>query len=813
MRNLFFSKLRLGTQLNISFALVLIVPMVLVSIYSSVYFNRQIKVEAVGKIRSDLKLAGIIYQNALMEIEAFASNYAQKRAVVLLLNLDIANDPVLANKIGKDLELSAQQDSLDMVTIVDPSSKVLVRSRLPKTLNDIFSKEKLIEKAMQGQPFSVTEVLSAKELEESLSHQQILESQVQGAALSMTGVSPIFDRQGDKIIAVIIARRILDKDQELIGRISTELTGNVGLYRNTHLVASKTTDAKPLKDVAVKTIQKVLDSNANVHQAYFSQGGSISMFSPIQDINGTAIGALMVQAGVGSYLQTRNNNITILAVILLAGFILAAIIKSIITYRIIIPIRKLKDGAENLSSQRQEAGGIFKLEVIGDNEIAELTKSFNKMAEELHLFDKKIAGYHNQLEERVLEVDSFNKRLEHEVFERTEELNIKNLDLSKAHGAIKESEKRFRILSDASFEGIVIHEKGVILDANHTFASMHGYELDEVIGMSALSLLTPDCGPIVMQNINSNYEKAYEIECIRKDGTQFSAEVHGKPIPYANKQCRVSAIRDITERKNCEKEREKLLKELHSAELQAEREVLKVKAMAQSKLASLGQLATGVAHEINQPLSFIKVIFECIGRDLSKDELNIGELEEDCTESLKQINRITRIIDHLRSFGRDGRVSFEDVNLQQILDHSMILLAYRLKIKGIKVVQNISNDLPLVSGDVVKLEQVFINLIQNSMDACEDKKGGSIEISLFAEGEKVKARFSDTGIGIDEDAIEKVFEPFFTTKEVGKGTGLGLSVVYGIIQEHGGEIEYVPGETGCCFLVTLPSSKLQRLKH
>jgi len=233
------------------------------------------------------------------------------------------------------------------------------------------------------------------------------------------------------------------------------------------------------------------------------------------------------------------------------------------------------------------------------------------------------------------------------------------------------------------------------------------------------------------------------------------------------------------------------------------RREIEIKAMEQSKLAYLGQIATGIAHEINQPLSYIKCMVETTLEDYKDKKLDLDELNKDCRYSLKQINRITKIIDHLRTFGRDDALVFENISLEKILDNTMILMAQRLKLRNVELIQDINENLPIVWGSALKLEQVFINLFQNSLDALEGIKNGIITVSIYPESDNVKIRVTDNGRGIPEKIINKVFEPFFTTKDVGKGTGLGLSIVYGIIQEHNGAIEYLPEKQGSTILISL----------
>lgn len=263
---------------------------------------------------------------------------------------------------------------------------------------------------------------------------------------------------------------------------------------------------------------------------------------------------------------------------------------------------------------------------------------------------------------------------------------------------------------------------------------------------------------------------------------------------------------NITDRKRAEAEKENLTKELHKVEYQIEREKLQNKVLAQSKLASLGQLATGVAHEINQPLTFIQLTLENRLFELKRKQVSLSQLENDSKELLNQVDKITKIIEHLRIFGRDENVPFDSVDLNTVVKNTLILLNQRMKAKHINFNQNIQDNLPTIIGNVIQLEQVLINLFQNSIDALKDKKEKKISLSIFFEKGEVKIKVTDNAGGIPVRFQERIFEPFFTTKGPGEGTGIGLSIVYGIVKEHKGDIVYVPVTDGSSFLITLPPS-------
>lgn len=212
------------------------------------------------------------------------------------------------------------------------------------------------------------------------------------------------------------------------------------------------------------------------------------------------------------------------------------------------------------------------------------------------------------------------------------------------------------------------------------------------------------------------------------------------------------------------------------------------------KISALGELAAGVAHELNQPLNVTKIICQSILRDIEKDRFDKEDVKGDLPEIVSQMNKMAEIIDHMRIFSRRtvGMLR-ETVELNIIIENALKFTGQQLQDYNISLIKELSSPLPVIIGDPVRLEQVFLNLITNARDSVEScrKEDGRIEIRSYKVdgGKEVAIEVKDNGKGISEDVKEKIFQPFFTTKEVGKGTGLGLSVASKIIEEHKGRIE------------------------
>jgi C4-dicarboxylate-specific signal transduction histidine kinase len=223
------------------------------------------------------------------------------------------------------------------------------------------------------------------------------------------------------------------------------------------------------------------------------------------------------------------------------------------------------------------------------------------------------------------------------------------------------------------------------------------------------------------------------------------------------------------------------------------------------KLATLGELTTGVAHELNNPLNNIGLF---VGNAVDLIELAVtekGQIVSELHHAMQQVSKATEIITHLRTFGRAAPVSREPISLREVIERALSLMREQLRLREIEVTVDLGPAEPVVVGNAIQLEQVFINLLTNARDAVAESPRKLIRISATAGSGAVDVALADSGHGIPPGLERRIFDPFFTTKEVGKGTGLGLSITYGIINEHGGTISVVspPGE-GATFLIHLP---------
>jgi PAS domain S-box-containing protein len=366
-----------------------------------------------------------------------------------------------------------------------------------------------------------------------------------------------------------------------------------------------------------------------------------------------------------------------------------------------------------------------------------------------------------------------------------------------AQMALRESEERYRALHNASFGGIAVHDRGVILECNQGLAEITGYAVEELVGMDGLLLIAPDARGLVMQNILSGYEKPYEATGLRKNGEEYPLRLEARKIPYRGSQVRSVEFRDITDARQAEIDRQLLQEQL----LQAQ------------KMETVGRLAGGVAHDFNNMLGVI------LGRTEMADERLADDhpAREDLAEIRKAAERSVNLTRQLLAFARKQTIAPKVMDLNEAVA-GMLKMVRRLIGEDIDLVWLPSAGLWSVKIDPSQLDQILANLCVNARDAINGVGKVTIETENrvfdaaycsvhrgFIPGEYVQLALSDDGCGMDREVLSHLFEPFFTTKEPGKGTGLGLATVYGIVKQNDGFINVYsePGQ-GTTFKVFLP---------
>ncbi|MEJ2210542.1 MAG: PAS domain S-box protein [Anaerolineae bacterium] len=376
-----------------------------------------------------------------------------------------------------------------------------------------------------------------------------------------------------------------------------------------------------------------------------------------------------------------------------------------------------------------------------------------------------------------------------------------------AEEALRESEERYRTLVETSPDGIVLLDlSGAILMINQQMLKLYGGDGEELLGQRAPEFLAPAEQPRAWQGLATLTErksfKADVYHLPHKDGGSFPAAIRATLVEDASGQPQAALIvvRDITEEQRMEKalQQRNLELEMRMGELRHTQAQL----IQSAKMAAVGELAAGVAHELNNPLNSVLASAELL---LERAELE-GRDRERMEAIARQAGRARDIIRNLLDFARQRGTLCDWADVNQVLGDSLSLLRQRLQNGGITLVENYAPGLPPLLLNASQIKEVFLSLVLNALQAMP--AGGRLVVRTEQRGDRVAVTFADDGEGIADDVLPRIFEPFYTTRPVGQGTGLGLSVSLGIVQDHGGtmQVESQLGE-GATFVVWLPLPK------
>jgi len=369
-------------------------------------------------------------------------------------------------------------------------------------------------------------------------------------------------------------------------------------------------------------------------------------------------------------------------------------------------------------------------------------------------------------------------------------------DARTSEAALRRSEATAHAVLESASEGIIlIDPAGRIMLANAAAERMFGYPRSELLGRP-LEILLPERARAAHTADRTGYFAeprarpmgiGLDLSGCRRDGTEFPVEISLSHVGSADGGLAIAFITDITERKRVE------------AQLERQREVL----YQNEKLAALGTMAAGIAHEMNNPLGIMTTRIEVMLLDAEQQQLP-AQVLEDLQVLHRASQRVARIAASLRSFARHTPGDRVPLDLNAIVDESLQLVQKPLAADNVQIVASLDRGLPPILGDATTLHQVLMNLLTNAREAMTT--GGQIRIETSPADRPgwIRLLVADTGAGIPAEEISRIFDPFFTTKRT--GTGLGLSVTYGIIQEHGGtvDVQSRPG-AGTTFILSFPA--------
>jgi PAS domain S-box-containing protein len=342
------------------------------------------------------------------------------------------------------------------------------------------------------------------------------------------------------------------------------------------------------------------------------------------------------------------------------------------------------------------------------------------------------------------------------------------------------SEKKYRTLFNSDPHPIFIlnSESFKILDINQRAQDSYGYDRKELLGVSFLEL-GEDSDPEMIRGLKdlSRVHSSLFVKKkhFRKGRRPFYVNINISHATYGESSVIIASTTDISE--------------------SIEKETQLIQA---SKMTTMGQMAAGIAHEINQPLNVIQICSDFFLKMIDRSEsISAADFKSMAEDISSNVQRATRIIQHMRDFSRQSDAQRSRININDPIRDVFKVLGHQLRVHEVKLQLDLDPDLPFILAEHNRLEQVFINLVTNALDAMDEKiaqpeYAGSekcLKIRSSAENGTVTVIVSDTGIGMSKELQQKIFEPFFTTKQVGKGTGLGVSISYGIVKDYDGTID------------------------
>ncbi len=336
----------------------------------------------------------------------------------------------------------------------------------------------------------------------------------------------------------------------------------------------------------------------------------------------------------------------------------------------------------------------------------------------------------------------------------------------------------------------------------HPRTDVYGKHVKDVLGESAYLGLKP-----YIEGVLSGQPQSFESLVPYVNGG--SRYIKADYIPHLENgvvEGFFALIYDVSDSKTTAEALQKANRELRDAN--KEIKSTQAQLVQSAKLAALGEMSTGVAHELNQPLQIINMAAEMIKNNFAAHDYEF--IEEFTEDILEQVVRSSVIINHLRTFGRKSSSDRQElINVNHIIKNAFTFLSEQLRLQGIEIIKLLNDDISLVYGDPVQLEQVFINLLINARDALENVSEKTIRIRTYQLDDIVKIDVEDSGVGISITDIDKIFDPFFTTKKAGDGTGLGLSISYSILKSCNAEINVKSKEgQGCLFEISMLSPKV-----
>jgi len=365
----------------------------------------------------------------------------------------------------------------------------------------------------------------------------------------------------------------------------------------------------------------------------------------------------------------------------------------------------------------------------------------------------------------------------------------------KVEEMLHQREQDYLILLESTHDSILVVDAETlkVVFGNRRAALMFGFDpvLHDVVGVNLLDFVHPEDREIAIKGfVEDLYQQErrqrYDVRAKTKDGREIWVSALATRIGFQGRVAVLLSLRDVTKEKRMEDERQKLEEELLLA----------------GRLAAVGELAAGAAHELNNPLAAIQGFAQLLTKSTDLNEAT----KKDLDTIYREAQRAGKITQNLLFFARKHKPERRLISLNEALEKTLELRAHQMKVNNIELSGQLQPDLPLTMADFYQVQQVFMNIIINAEQAMVEAHGkGKLVVKTRIVGNSIQITFTDDGPGISEENLDRIFNPFFTTKEVGKGTGLGLSICHGIVETHGGRI-YAKSKLGkgATFVVEIP---------
>jgi signal transduction histidine kinase/HAMP domain-containing protein len=748
--------MNIGGKLILSFLLVTLVPTVFIAFLTTSLISHSKKADSQETINNNLRAAWMQYyarahQMQYGMLQASTERYIQDA-------IEQGDSGFLRFQIKRWKEM---RPYVDLWAVVDVKARVIASKNTPEKGMRL-SFDGFVEKAMQKKTsFISTEIVPRNILlREGLLDDAVIEVEEERdrapgkieKGMMLMVITPVMNDGGD-VIGAIVTGDLINNDTFVSDSLAGSIPGSlVTITMGDVQIATNVVNEAGVRTVGhyiPKAVIDELDANRIYRgEAAIDRKIYITAFDPIINHDGQIIGSLFVGVPKDRFVNLQYQNIKAVTGIAIAGLIMAAVVGYIITYRITKPIKAITRKAQLVASGNLDVLTGARKE--GNDEIADLGRAFDRMVRNLRDNEQSISVSQDKLRQQKNLVESIVNSLPYCIYvlERNQGIAAWN----------RHAEQPCPICECNPDEDC--------------------YNLNMIA-----HLKNPSLKKGLYNVINSVFEtgepRSIEQKITHPDGKDLIVRISIFPI-LADKGRTADYVvwmaEDITKNKEIE-----------------------ASILSSEKLAAVGQLAAGIAHEVNNPLGGILNCFYNFRNKRLSDERKaeyLGFMEDG-------IKRVQNIVRQLLDFSQQHPPELRLTDINKMIEGVIPLFIHSVKGRDIRLVRNLGEGLPPILVDKHQIEQILVNLILNAIQAVEDE--GVIEVSTRFENEWFCILVSDNGCGIPPENIPRIFDPFFTTKGVGKGTGLGLSVSRGIIEQHKGRID-VESQVGrgAVFKIRLP---------